>query len=143
MPASISDLELALDAVSAAAGLGDHQVFVCRQTGKTYWRLDPLVVGELEEELPDDIEDEEKYASVPDKRELGLGKPLVLDFAREWLPNDFDEVRHMFSKRHAYRNFRKLLLLRHALERWHEFESKATRKALRDWCEQNSIEVTD
>lgn len=143
MPVSLGDLELALDFVSSAPGLGDHQAFVCRQTGKTYWQFDPSEVGELEEELPDDIEDEEKYAPVPDKKELGLGKPLVLDFAREWLPNDFDEVRHMFSKRHAYRNFRKLLLQRNALDRWYEFESKATKKALRDWCEQNSIEVVD
>ena len=75
--------------------------------------------------------------------ELGLGKPMVLDFAREFLPDDFGEVRHMFSKRHAYRNFRELLLQRRALDRWYEFESKAEKKALRDWCEQNSIEIVD
>jgi hypothetical protein len=34
-----------------------------------------------DEELPDDI-DNEKYIAIPDKRELDLGKPLVLDFAR-------------------------------------------------------------
>jgi hypothetical protein len=34
---------------------------------------------------------------------LDLGKPLVLDFAREFLPDDYDEVRHIFSRRGAYR----------------------------------------
>jgi hypothetical protein len=48
-------------------------------------------------------------------------KPLVLDFAREVLPNDFDEVRYMFSKRGAYPKFRALLARRGAVERWHDF----------------------
>ncbi len=61
----------------------------------------------MNDELPDDIEDDEKYVAIPDKRELGLGKPMVLDFAREFLPNDFDEVeRYIFSKGGAYRKFR-------------------------------------
>lgn len=34
--------------------------------------------AEFNDELPDDIDDEEKYVALPDKRELGLGKPLVL-----------------------------------------------------------------
>jgi hypothetical protein len=32
---------------------------------------------------------------------------------------------------------------RHALDRWHAFEEKATNRALRDWCEENAIEVSD
>lgn len=40
----------------------------------------------IEDELPDDVEDDEKYISIPDKRELDLGKPMVLDFAHEFLP---------------------------------------------------------
>ncbi len=68
---------------------------------------------------------------------------LVLDFAREFLPKDFDEVRYIFSKRGAYPKFRALLARRKAVDRWHEFESKATERALRDWCELNSIAVVD
>src|SRR5437868_15339794 len=60
--------------------------------------------GDNDEELPDDINDE-KYISIPDKRELDLGKPLVLDFAREFLPDDYDEVRHIFRRRGAYRQY--------------------------------------
>jgi hypothetical protein len=140
MPVKFSDLELAFDFVSSDPALGDHEAFVCRQTGKVYWRAEDI--GDLED-VPDDIDDEEKYLPVPDKRELGLGKSMVLDFAREYLPDDFHEVRHIFSKRHAYRNFRTLLLRRRALDRWYEFESKTTKKALQDWCEQNSIEIVD
>jgi hypothetical protein len=80
---------------------------------------------------------------VPGKRDLDLGKPLALDFAREFLPNDFDEVRYIFSKRGAYQKFRTLLIRRDVLERWYDFESKTTECALREWCELNSIELTD
>jgi len=61
------------------------------------------------DELPDDVGDSEKYLQIPDKRELDLGKPLALDFARQFLPNDFDEVRQLFSKRGAYARFKDLL----------------------------------
>ena len=143
MPVSFSDLELAFDFVSSDAALGYHRAFVCRQTGKIYWQSESLGLDDLEE-LPDDLENEEKYVPVPDKREFGLGKPLALDFAREFLPDDFGEIRHMFGKRHAYRNFRALLLRRRgALDRWYEFEAEATKRALREWCEQNSIETVD
>jgi hypothetical protein len=53
------------------------------------------------DELPDDIDDSEKYVQIPNKRELDLGKPLVLNFARQFLPDDFDEVRQIFSSRGA------------------------------------------
>jgi hypothetical protein len=47
----------------------------------------------------------------------------------------------MFSKRGAYGKFRTLLMRRNALERWHDFQSKATERALREWCALNSIEI--
>jgi hypothetical protein len=95
----------------------------------------------MNDELPDDINDEEKYVALPDKRELGLGKPLVLDFARQFLPDDFDDVRYFFSRRGAYPKFKALLARRSAIDDWHAFEAKATEQALRDWCALHSIEI--
>ena len=43
----------------------------------------------------------------------------------------------------ASAKFKALLARRKATDRWHDFENKATDKALRDWCEANSIEVSD
>ena len=105
--------------------------------------MDPLYVGELDEELPDDIDDEEKYVPVPDKKALDLGKPLVMDFTRTVLPQDVADVREMFGKRGAYAKFNGLLARRRALDQWYEFEHKATERALREWCELNSIELVD
>jgi hypothetical protein len=141
MPTSFSDIELAFDFVSSQ-GVGMNEAFLCRRTGKIYWRSDSLGSDELEE-IPDDVEDDEKYIAIPDKRELDLGKPLVLDFAREFLPDDFDEVRDMFSRRGAYKKFRALVTRRNVLDRWYEFEAKATERALREWCELNAVELAD
>jgi hypothetical protein len=85
--------------------LGHYQALLCRRTGKIYWRSEFSDLDGLADELPDDIEDDEKYIAIPDKRELDLGKPLVLDFAREFLPDDFDEVRYIFSKRAPTKSF--------------------------------------
>jgi hypothetical protein len=48
----------------------------------------------------------------------------------------------MFGKRGAYQKFRTLLIKRRVLNRWYDFESKATEQALRERCELNAIEVT-
>src|SRR6516162_11956722 len=98
--------------------------------------------GDNDEELPGDIDDE-KYISIPDKRELDLGKPLVLDFAREFLSDDYDEVRHIFSRRGAYRRFKDLLVRRGALDQWEDFSDKAEEAALREWCVENGIEIME
>ena len=68
-----------------------------------------------------------KYVAIPDKRELGLGKPLVLDFVREFLPSDFDEVRYIFGKKGAYPKFRALLARKNAVDRWYDFEIESDR----------------
>jgi hypothetical protein len=95
------------------------------------------------DELPGDIEDEEKYLRVPDQRSLDLGKSLVLDFAREFLPDDFDVVRDIFRKRGAYGRFKALVVRRGILDQWYDYQVKAEEQALRAWCEDNEIEVVD
>jgi hypothetical protein len=95
------------------------------------------------DELPGDIDDEEKYLRIPDQRDLDLGKPLVLDFAREFLPDDFDMVRDIFRKRGGHGKFKVLVVRRGVLDRWYDFQVKAEERALRAWCEENGIEVID
>jgi hypothetical protein len=139
MAVSFRDL---LDAVEFA-GFDENRAILCKATGKIYWRSEFSDLDERDESLPDDIDDGESCIALPDRRELGLGKPLVLDFARDFLPRDFDEVRSIFSRRGAYRKFRDLLARRNAVQRWHDFEAQATERALREWCERNSIAVID
>jgi len=102
-----------------------------------------LSLVDVDEELPDDIEDGQKYLAVPNRRELGLGKPLALDFAKAFLPDDVFNVHEIFDKRGAYRKFHSLLRHRGATDRWYKFEAEATERALRDWCETNGIELVE
>ena len=137
MSVSFSDLQLAFEFVSSG-GMGENEAYLDRQSGKIYWHSE---FGENNEELPDDI-DNEKYVAIPDRRELDLGKPLVLEFAREFLPDDYDEVRHIFSRRGAYRRYKDLLVRRGALERWYDFSNKAEEAALWKWCAENGIDLS-
>jgi hypothetical protein len=71
-----------------------------------------------------------------------LGKPLVLDFAREFLPHDYAEIRHIFSRGGAYRRYKDLLVRRGALDLWYDFSNKAEQAALREWCAENGIDLS-
>ena len=137
MPISFSDLQLAFEFVSSG-GMGENEAYLDRQSGKIYWHSE---FGDNDEELPDDI-DAEKYIAIPDKIELDLGKPLVLDFTREFLPDDYGEVCQIFSRSGAYRRYKDLLMRRGALERWYDFSNKAEEAALREWCAENGIDLS-
>jgi Uncharacterised protein family (UPF0158) len=138
MPVSFADLQLAFDFVSCG-DMGENEAYLDRQSGKIYWHS---WFGDDEEELPDDIDDD-KYIAIPDKRELDLGKPLVLDFVRQFLPDEYDEVRRIFSRRGAYGRFKDLLVRRRVLDRWYDFSNKAEDAALRAWCADNDIELSE
>ena len=137
MLVSLKDLEEAFEFVSAG---GEHQAYLCKQSGKLYFHSE--LCDDLDI-LPDDIDDTDKFLPIPNKKELDLGKPLALAFTREFLPGDFDNVRQFFSRRGAYARFKALLDQRGALADWYAFEAKAGERALREWCAVNSIEVSD
>ena len=138
MAVSLIDLELALDFVSQDPY--GNEAFVDRQTGKIYWHSE---FGDNFEELPDDIENETRYVKVPSRRDLDLGKPPVLDFVRQFLPDDYDEVREIFSRKGAYGRFKGLLMGRKALDRWHSFSNEAEKVALKACCADNEIELSE
>lgn len=140
MSVKFEELQLAFDFVSSGA-LGENQAFLDTQSGRLYWHSE--LTGPIEgEELPDDLGDE-KYVEIPHKHELDLGKSLVFDFVREFLPDDYDEVRHIFGRRGAYGRFKAMLVQRGALDRWHDFSAKAEEAALRAWCADNAVELVD
>ena len=138
MPVNFSDLLDAYEFVSATM-TGEHQAYLCKQSGRIVLWAEGV---DEEDDLPD-LDDNEKYLLVPDKRELDLGSRLVMDFARNFLPEDFYEIQRIFSKKGAYRRFRMLLERRRAIDQWYDFQAKATERALRDWCQANSIELAD
>lgn len=138
MAVNFSELLEAFEFVSSG-GAGENEAYLCMETGKIYCHSE--WVDDVEE-LPDDLEDSERYIAIPDKRELDLGKPLVLTFARHHLPDDYDKVREIFSRAGAYARFKDLLEHRGAIDRWYDFEQKATEEVLKTWCADNDIKAS-
>jgi len=127
----------AFEFVSSAPPM-ENEAYVSRETGAVYWHSED--VADLDE-LPNDIDEGDKYLVIPHKSDLGLGKPLALRFAEEFLGDDFGKVRQIFSRPGAYARFKDLLEYRGLLNQWYEFEASEQKKALRQWCEQNGVEI--
>ena len=135
----LGDLEDALLFVGSGEMFG-NAAWVCRETGEALWHSD-----ETDDfgPLPEDIDDAARYVAVPDKHELGLGKPLALEFTRTHLPACYEQVCRMFSHRGAYSRFKDLLERHRSLDAWHQWEAEQTRQALRAWCADNGVNLAD
>ena len=134
---SWNDLQHAFE-VASFGEPGEAEAVLCRESGAFLLHSDAMDFGD---EWPDDVDDRAKYTPVPHRKQLGLGNPLVLAFAEEFLPGERDEVRQMFERSGAWRRFKGLLHRTRTLERWYAFEAAATEKALRAWCEANAIVI--
>lgn len=97
---------------------------------------------ELDDELPEDIEDGSIYVAVPSKADLNLGKSLALTFAEEQLAESFQIVENFFRRRGAYGRFKDLLERKGCLEAWYSYEAKATELALREWAAEEGLHIS-
>lgn len=112
------DLDLAFDWVSGAPE-GQNFAYVSLDTGAIYWVSE---FNDTEDEVPDDLEDSDRYISIPHKNELDLGSSLVFRFVDEELPEQRHRVADIFHHRGAYARFKHLLAAHHALEKWYAYE---------------------
>lgn len=121
-----------------ASHLGDNSAFVCRETGTIHWGSDS---ADLDDELPEDIDDGRLYVAVPHGAELGLGRRLALAFTEKVLPDSVSEVSGFFRKPGAYPRFRDLLHREQRVDEWREFERAEIARALRAWAEQHGVRI--
>jgi hypothetical protein len=115
----------------------DVEVYIRRSTGKFFFRSDDTE----DDDFPENAASSPDYLAVPDKRDLDLGRNLVLLFAEEKMPEFADEISDFFRRSGAYRRFRDLLGRTNKLDAWHAFENEATLKALTDWAEEQGFRV--
>lgn len=87
--------------------------------------------------------DGENYIAVPHKNELELGKRFTLRFAEDFPGEDTERVTDYFHGRSAYRKFKDLLERLGLLQRWYEYESEATGKALRERANEAGLQLND
>jgi len=134
-----SDLEDSFHYASAE-GIGMNRAWLSLDTGKFHWYSE---LGDNFEELPDDIGDESRYAQVPHKDELDLGRRLVFCFVQEQAPELMDDFEDIFRRLGAYGRCKDLLDDMNQLQQWYAYEEKATRAALRAWCDENAVGLED
>ena len=131
------DLENAHFFVSDA-GPYDAAAYVCRESGRVYWESTDYDVGI---ELPENLGDDEKFASIPDKFDLDLGNRLVRRFVRNFIPEYDDRVSAIFRRRGAYGQFKDLLADLGKLDAWYAFENTSRESSLRLWAEEEGFVV--
>ena len=136
---SLTALQGALEWVSN--DLMDNEAYVCRRTGKIFWISSEPGVLDEEDEVPDDVDDAEKYVPVPHSHDLDLGNRLAFDFARQFLAGQYDDVSSIFRHQGAYRRFKDLLHRRDSLEDWYAYSEERTIEALKDWCKSEGLGI--
>ena len=83
MAISFSDIEDAFFFVSMDQQYM-HNAYLCKETGETFYTSE---AGDSDE-LPEDIDDPEKYIAIPHKNELDLGKHLSLNLHQHIYPKN-------------------------------------------------------
>jgi hypothetical protein len=139
-PVKFADL---LDGYEMAGfdSLQAFRAFIDLDTGKVHIVSDVHELGD-EEEM--ELEETGNILPLPSKHDLDLGKRLVFAFADRFMSDaDADRIYSFFSRRGGYRRFKDLLEIRSMQQAWYDFEEAATKKALRAWCEENGITLTD
>lgn len=131
------DIECAFMFVSGAPE-SSNSAILSRETGEIFYVSD---MGDSDE-LPDDVDDSDKYIEIPHKNDLDLGRELVFDFASEHMPDDYNQIRDIFSRKGAYARYKRFLENRGLLDTWYQYEDERQKAALRQWCEDNGINIT-
>lgn len=137
---SLDELIQALDWVSDLSN-SENMAFVCRESGRVYMTSEEDFGAELEPDLPSDIDDVEKYAIVPTRQDLRLGKRLAVRFVQASLPERLEETYEMFAARGAYARFKDMLEREQALDAWYAFEAEAVERGLREWADSEALAV--
>ena len=136
---SFSDIENAFMFVNSGM-YGSNTALLCKDTGKILYISDMAGIDETEEE---DQLDSHQCIEIPHKNELDLGKNLVFEFVEEYLPEAYNHVQEIFRRKGAYGRYKDLLDERGLLNKWQEIQNVREETALREWCEENEIELDE
>ena len=131
------DISLAFDFVSSGAPM-EHSAFISLDTGQIYWKSE---FDSMDDEGPEDPAASARCIPIPHKNDLNLGRELAFRFAHEYLPTRYEDVRACFRGRGAYSQFKKLLREQGVLDQWYTYEAAAMEMAIREWCNDNGIQI--
>lgn len=132
MAVKLDDLEMAMEFVTGGEDFGS-EAYLNLKTGKIYYLSDDDYDMD-----PNQINDD--YIAIPSKQDLDLSRSTALEFVSEKLPSEYELIYEYFNKKGAFAKFKNRLEQLGATEQWYEYQSQATKKALKDWCDEYSIE---
>lgn len=135
-PISRDDLHLAVEHMTGGQDYG-AAAYVDRQTGAILWAGDGM-----EEPLPEDIDNEERYLPVPSKKELGLGRDDALAFTEEHAPQLLDRTEAIFRRAGAFQSFKVLMHDAGLLPQWYAHQDARLREALEEWVEEEGLQFS-
>ncbi len=95
------------------------------------------------DEIPETAYESDDWIEVPDFRDLGCGRDLVFDFVARQLPSEADRVYGIFRSSGAYGRYKDLLDSRALLDEWFGFENSRREEAIRAWCREIDMELTE
>jgi hypothetical protein len=118
---------------------GMHSAILCKDTGQIYYHSELGGFDDIEEE---DF-DPDTCIKIPHKTDLDLGQNLVFEFVERHLADEYGRVQQIFRHRGAYRRFKDLLEEKGLLQSWYDFENQEQEQAVRQWCIENEIELSE
>ena len=134
---SYSEIQDAVLFVSSG-GYGMNSAVLCKDTGQIFYSSE---MGGIDE-LGDADLDWDVCVDIPHKNDLDLGQRLVFEFVEKHLPDAYHHVRQIFRRRGAYGRFKDFLESKGLMQSWYDFERRREEEAIRQWCEENGIELS-
>jgi len=132
------DVENAFHFVSASP-CGTSAAYLNVETGEIFYQSEMTGIDELDGKKMN----WNQMIGIPHKNDLELGHSLVFEFVEGNLPDAYRQVRDMFRRKGAYSRFKGFLESKEMLETWYRFENEREQQALRHWCEENGIPLSD
>jgi hypothetical protein len=140
MPTAIAfnDLQSAFNFVSAGAPY-ERNAYIAKATGEVFHAAQAY---DAYKRIPPDVDDAERYWSVPHRQDLDLGGHLELKFIEEHIPARFAEAEAFFHRRGAHAKFHELVAREGKQALWRQYEHDATERALRQWASQEGLALS-
>lgn len=139
-------MKIKLDQVIGAIECADDifTSFWDTQTGETVYLADPVLNGEMDEDLAAEIEnDPERFLRFPTKYEIHEYR-IMEDFIEQLSSGKVqNELAHAIRGKGAFRRFKDSIFYHGLDQRWYTFQANAYRELAIHWCEDESLAYTE
>lgn len=130
-----NDLHSAFNFVSAGAPY-ERNAYIAKDTGEVFHAAQ---IYDAYRRIPHDVDDDERYWSVPHRQDLDLGGRLELKFVAEHMPAQLAVAEEFFQRRGAHAKFHELVEKEGKQALWRQYEQHATELALRKWANEEGL----